>query len=143
MHTVRNLLRTQSLVHAPLQATVREVTQLMTRSRVGAVIVLDGERLAGVFSERDLMTRVVAAGRDPDATFVSEVMTQRVVTAEVYETRSSCLEKMTRAGCRHLPVLSDGRPIAMLSMRDFLRDEIEEKSEEIRELRAYIQQDPI
>jgi len=88
------------------------------------------------------MTRVVFAGRDPRATFVGEVMTSDLVTADLHEGRDSCLEKMQRAGCRHLPVLVDGRVLAMISMRDLLWDEIEEQVEEIRQLRAYVYQTP-
>ena len=88
------------------------------------------------------MTRVVVAGRDPYATRVEAVMTHRVVTAGLDETVERCLEKMRRADCRHLPVVHDGRVISMLSMRDLLRDEIEEQIEEIRNLRAYIHQAP-
>jgi CBS domain-containing protein len=70
-------------------------------------------------------------------------MTHEVVTAGLDESVERSLQKMQRAGCRHLPVVHDGRVISMLSMRDLLRDEIEEQGEEIRHLRAYIQQAPI
>ncbi len=70
-------------------------------------------------------------------------MTDKVVTAGLDEPVERCLEKMRRAGCRHLPVVHDGRVIAMLSMRDLLKDEIDEQDEEIRHLRAYIHQSPV
>jgi CBS domain-containing protein len=88
------------------------------------------------------MTRVVVPGLDPATTRVAEVMSREVVTAELREPREQCLEKMQRHGCRHLPVMAGGRVIAMLSMRDLLRDEIEEQVEEIRHLRAYVHQTP-
>ena len=69
-------------------------------------------------------------------------MTREVVTAELDEGRDECLEKMQRAGCRHLPVLAHGHVIAMVSIRDLLWDEIEEQVEEIRQLRAYVWQTP-
>jgi CBS domain-containing protein len=75
-------------------------------------------------------------------TRVEEVMTRDVVTADLHESRDACLQKMQRRGCRHLPVLAEDRVIAMLSMRDLLRDEIEEQVEEIRHLRAYVYQTP-
>jgi len=121
---------------------VIDVAVAMSEARMGAIPVMDGERLVGIFSERDLMTRVVVPGRDAHATVVEEVMTHRVVTASLEESVDRCLEKMQRAGCRHLPVVHDGRVVAMLSMRDLLRDEIEEQVEEIRSLRAYIHQAP-
>lgn len=142
MHTLEQVLRSRHLVAADPVETVLEVLRRMADARVGAIAVLEGERLVGVFSERDLMTRVVVAGRDPGATPVARVMTRDVITAELHESRGECLAKMQRRGCRHLPVLSGGRVIAMLSMRDLLRDEIEEQVEEIRHLRAYVYQVP-
>jgi predicted transcriptional regulator len=88
------------------------------------------------------MTRVVVSGRDPRATRISDVMTHDVVTASLDDTVDSCVEKMRSADCRHLPVVHEGRVISMLSMRDLLRNEIEEQTEEIRNLRAYIHQVP-
>ena len=73
-------------------------------------------------------------------TRVAEVMTREVVTATLDDRVERCLEKMRSVGCRHLPVVADGRVIAMISMRDLMRDEIEEQVEEIRGLREYIHQ---
>jgi CBS domain-containing protein len=115
----------------------------MAEAGVGAIIVLEGDALVGIFSERDLMTRVVVARRDPAETPVSAVMTRDVVTADVRDRVDACEDKMRRAGCRHLPVLAEGRVIGMISMRDLLRDELEEERHELEELRAYIHQPPI
>lgn len=142
MHTLEQVLRTRHLVAARPTDPVLDVLRRMTEARVGAIAILDGERLVGVFSERDLMTRVVVAGRDPAATPVERVMTRDVVTADLHETRAECLAKMQRRGCRHLPVLAQGRVISMLSIRDLLHDEIREQFEEIRHLRAYVYQVP-
>jgi CBS domain-containing protein len=140
MHTVRRVLQQLHLVHAAPVATVFDVATLMSEARVGCIPVLEGEDLVGVFSERDLMTRVIAEGKDPHATLVGSVMTREVVTAGLDERVSRCLEKMRGVGCRHLPVVADGRVIAMISMRDLLSNEIEEHVEEIRTLRAYLHQ---
>ena len=140
MHTLRHVIQRLHLIHADPGATVQDVATLMSEARVGCIPVLDGEQLVGVFSERDLMTRVVVEGRDPRKTQVSSVMTTEVITARLDDSVERCLEKMHGRGCRHLPVVSDGRVIAMISMRDLLRDEIEEQVVEIRELRAYIHQ---
>ena len=119
-----------------------DVLRRMTDARVGALAVVSGERLVGIFSERDLMTRVVVPGRDPVEIEVGDVMTSPVVTADLRETRAESLRKMQNLGCRHLPILAEGRVLAMLSMRDLLRDEIQEQSEEIQHLRAYVYQTP-
>ena len=141
MHTLRQVVQRLTRISASSAASVFEVAVTMSDGRVGAVPIIDEECLVGIFSERDLMTRVVVAGRDAKATRVSEVMTRDVVTAALDESVDACLDKMRAAGCRHLPVVHGGRVIAMLSMRDLLRDEIEEQGEEIRSLRAYIHQE--
>ena len=140
MHTLRHVIQNQKLVHAAPTATVFEVAALMSKARVGCIPVLEGDRLVGVFSERDLMTRVVVEGVDPRSTPVSSVMTREVITASLDDRVERCLDKMRSCGCRHLPVVAEGRVIAMISMRDLMRDEIEEQVEEIRGLREYIHQ---
>ncbi len=142
MHTLRQVVQRLNLISARPDALVMDAAVAMSEGRIGAIPIIEGERLVGIFSERDLMTRVVVLGRDPNTTRVEEVMTHKVVTAGLEEPVERCLEKMQRAGCRHLPVVHDGRVVAMLSMRDLLRDEIKEQDEEIRHLRAYIQQAP-
>ena len=142
MHTIRRVLRRRNVVHTIAEATVYETAQRMTEAGIGAIPVVEGERLVGVFSERDLMTRVLVPGRDPRTVRVAEVMTRDVVTAGLGDTRETALAKMRRAGCRHLPVINEGRMVGMLSMRDLLRDEIVEQGVEIRSLRAYLYQQP-
>ena len=142
MHAIRHVIRPHRLVTAPPTASVLEVARIMTDARVGAIPIVEGERVVGIFSERDLMTRVVVPGRDAQRTLVLEAMTHEVKTAAPDDTRSECIERMREARCRHLPVLERGRLIAVLSMRDLLRDEIEEQDEEIRGLRAYLHQTP-
>jgi len=142
MHAIRHVIRPHRLVTAPPTASVLEVARIMTDARVGAIPIVEGERIVGIFSERDLMTRIVVEGRDSQRTLVLEVMTHDVLTATPDDTRSECLERMRDARCRHLPVLEGDRLVAVLSMRDLLRDEIEEQDEEIRGLRAYLHQTP-
>ncbi len=143
MHRLREILEARRVVSAPPDSSVHAVTVMMSKGRVGAIPIVDGDRLVGVFSERDLMTRVVVPRLDLDRTPVSEVMTSEVVTAGLDDSVEGCVEKMRRVGCRHLPVVASGRVIGMVSMRDLLRDEIEEQGDEIRSLKAYIHQTPI
>jgi len=142
MHAIRHVIRPHRLVTAPPTASVLEVARIMTDARVGAIPIVRDQQVIGIFSERDLMTRIVVEGRDPQRALVLEVMTPEVITAAPDDTRSECLERMREARCRHLPVIDRGRLVAMLSMRDLLRDEIEEQDEEIRGLRAYLHQMP-
>ncbi len=142
MHRIRSVVQHQQLISASSSATVFEVATIMSEAGVGAIPILDGNELVGVFSERDLMGRVVVPGRDPRTIAVAEVMTREVVTASLEEHIDFCLEKMQRAGCRHLPVVAGGRVIFMVSMRDLLREELQEQDEEIQHLKAYLHQPP-
>ena len=143
MHRLRHVFERRNVVSAPPGTSVREAAALMAEACIGAIPVLDEERLVGIFSERDLMTRVVVPGRDPDATLVADVMTREVITATLEDHVDFCVEKMRKAGCRHLPVVSGERVIGVFSMRDLLRDELEEQDLEIRHLKAYLHQTPV
>jgi CBS domain-containing protein len=143
MHVLAQVIRSRGLVSARPHESALDAARRMCEAQVGALVVLDGDVLVGIFSERDLMTRVVVARRDPSETPVSSVMTREVVTAELEDRVDESEEKMRRTGCRHLPVLARGRVVGMISMRDLLRDELEEERHEIRELRAYLHQVPV
>jgi CBS domain-containing protein len=143
MHTLAQVVRARALVSARPEENVLEVAKRMTQLRVGAILVMQGDALVGIFSERDLMTRVVVAGRDAASTPISAVMTRELVTASLRDRVDACEEKMKGAGCRHLPILAEGRVVGILSMRDLLRDELEEERQEVRELRAYLHQAPL
>ena len=122
--------------------TVAQAAAYMAERRVGAVSVVENERLAGLFSERDLLKRVVAAGRDPRATRVSEVMSSPVLTADAEEPPGACLERMKKANIRHLAVLSQGRLMGLVTLRDLLLADITEKQGELTLMRAYIDYAP-
>jgi CBS domain-containing protein len=118
--------------------TVREVVKYMSKAHVGAMPIIDRGRLAGIFTERDLMTRVVSAGRDPDRTKIDEVMTTDIVIANASETYEESLRTMKRVGCRHLPVVKNGRLVGMVSLRDLLQVDLEEKEETVRLMTSYV-----
>ena len=122
--------------------TVIEAARYMAEKHVGAVPVLDGERVVGVFSERDLMTRVIVAGRAADRTRVSEVMTREIVTGQPEESCEEGMRRMRQAKCRHLPVCRDGRLLGFISLRDLLQGKIEEKDEEIKFMSEYLHSVP-
>jgi CBS domain-containing protein len=120
------------------EQSVRDVARYMAERRVGAVSVLEGTRLVGIVSERDIMTRLVATGLDPDATRAREIMTRDLVVADASESHDDGLRKMKQAGCRHLPVVEADRLVGMVSLRDLLQIDLTDKDEEIRWLNAYI-----
>jgi signal-transduction protein with cAMP-binding, CBS, and nucleotidyltransferase domain len=119
--------------------TVAEVASRMAEWRVGAVLVLAAGRLRGVFSERDLMLRVVLQRRDPDRTCVREVMSTNLATIDESAGLEEAMENMTACNCRHLPVMSGWRVVGFLSMRDVMHHELARKNDELRHMRAYIQ----
>ncbi len=120
MKQIAELIEGRPLVHATTQENVRDVAKRMTDRNIGAVAVLDAGRLVGVFSERDVMARVVAGGLDPDDTPIGTVMTKEIVVADPNENLDAALVKMQSVGCRHLPVVADGALVGMISLRDLL-----------------------
>ncbi|PYQ20719.1 MAG: IMP dehydrogenase [Acidobacteria bacterium] len=138
MKTVGTLVAGREVYHVRVEHTVREAARYMSDRRVGAVAVLEGDRLAGVLSERDIMSRVVARALDPDTVKVGEVMTRELVVASASESNEDGVRKMKQAGCRHLPVIQGDRFLGMVSLRDLLQVDLSEKDEEIRLLNAYI-----
>jgi CBS domain-containing protein len=136
--TIGSIVEGRDTYHLDGGDSVRDASRYMTERRVGAVAVLDGDRLSGIVSERDIMGRVVAAGRDLDQTRVGDVMTRELVVAHAADTHEDGLRMMKQAGCRHLPVVEGDRLIGMISQRDLLQIDISEKDEEIRWLNAYI-----
>src|SRR5581483_1589308 len=140
MKTVEEILERRPLIHATTSDNVRKVAQRMAEENVCAVAVLDSGKLVGVFSERDLMTRVVARGLNPEKTPVQEVMTRSLVVAEPREDVESALQKMNSQGCRHLPVVDRGNLIGMISLRDLLQlddEEAHQKASFLNELVTY------
>ena len=118
--------------------TAYAAARYMTERNIGAVTVVEGTRVVGLFSERDLMKRVVAEGRDPHLVKVSEVMTTELTIAAPGESYEEGLRKMQQARCRHLPILEESRFIGLISLRDLLKVDADEKAEEIRMLNTYI-----
>ena len=118
--------------------TVLDACRYMTERNVGAVAVLEGERLVGFFSERDVLNRVVAKGLDPAATPLTSVMTQNPVVVDIAAPIQECLQIMRQANCRHLPVVSVGRLAGMVSLRDALEVDLADTTHEIKQMRAYI-----
>jgi CBS domain-containing protein len=138
MKTIGGLVSGREIFHLRSDHSVRDAARYMTERRVGAVAVLDGSRLVGILSERDVMGRVVALQLDPDRTRVAEVMTRDLVVAQSDESHEEGLRRMKQAGCRHLPVVDGDRLVGMVSQRDLLQIDLSEKDEEIRWLNAYI-----
>jgi CBS domain-containing protein len=141
MH-VYDLINTQDTYRADADQTVFDVAQAMVDRNIGAVPVLCEGLLVGIFSERDLMKRVVVEGRDSRTTRVDEVMTEDPLTVRPDESLENCMLLMRRHGFRHLPVCEGKQLRGIISLRDILLHDLNEKDHEVRMMRAYIQASP-
>jgi len=119
MAGIETVMISEIITAAPNE-TVAEVARRMCGNRVGAVIVVEDGALRGLFSERDLLTRVVGQNRNPETTKVSEVATRDVVTIDANAPLKGVLEVFRQKKFRHLPVLRAGKPVGIVSTRDFL-----------------------
>lgn len=139
MARISQILSDRDLYFVERSQTVFEVANRMADRHVGAILVLENGHLCGVFSERDLMVKVVVAGRDPHTVTVGEVMTTHPASVDESASADEAMEIMHQHNCRHLPVLRQGKVTAMVSMRDLMYFDLERKAEEIRHMREYIQ----
>ncbi len=142
MSQIAQIIEGRPLIHADSSERVRDVARRMSKENVGAVAVLDAGRLVGIFSERDVMARVVAAGLDPDKTLVSNVMTKEIVVADPRDTVDAALQKMHKVGCRHLPVVKEGNLVGMVSIRDLLEVDDEDLTNRVRFLKELVTYSP-
>jgi signal-transduction protein with cAMP-binding, CBS, and nucleotidyltransferase domain len=118
---IRSIIERQKVLTAPLTTTVAEAARLMKERHVSAMMVVgDEEKLAGIFTERDALFRVIAEGRSPKTTRVCEVMTANPQTIGADRPFAQALLQMHEGGFRHMPVVKNGHPIGMVSARDAL-----------------------
>lgn len=142
MRAIRHLVVDREVLAVEAKITVLDAARFMGEHVIGAVPVLEEGKLVGIFTERDLMTRVVVPRKDPAATLVRDVMTSEVVAAEPEERYSDCIAKMKKVHCRHLPVVEDGRLLGTISLRDLLKEDIKEREAEVQFLTEYVQYIP-
>ncbi len=142
MKTLRQIMRHGFIFTHQRTATVADACRTMAAHNVGIVAVVDGERLCGVFSERDVVRRVVDRRLEAARTRLGDVMTSDLVVADVDEDYQSAMSKMDQANIRHLPVVSGDRFLSMLSIRDLMRVAIEDRGAEIEYLKEYLYQVP-
>jgi CBS domain-containing protein len=138
MKKLRDIMREGFLFAVRKDATVTEAAHTMIEKNVGIVVVLDGDRLVGVFSERDAVRRVIAKGLDPARTVVGEVMTRDLVMADEGEDYQTAMRTMDQANIRHLPIVRASQVVSMLSIRDLMRVDMERMGEELRLMNEYL-----
>jgi CBS domain-containing protein len=126
------------LFSVPPTVTVAEAVAEMNRHRVGSILVLEHERLVGIFTERDVLRRVVGAGVDPRTTPLADVMTQNVLTIAPDATVEETMTIFTEKRCRHLPVVDGGRLVGTISIGDITRWMADTHRAEAEHLKNYI-----
>lgn len=132
--TLRQVIEGQTVVSAPASTTVRAAAITMSEHRIGAILVVDGEgQLTGLFTERDVLNRVVALSLDPDTTPLSAVMTVKLQTATPDKPLAHALHMMLEGGFRHVPVVENGKPVGMVSARNALGLEIHQFEKELKD----------
>ena len=140
MATVMQLLgqKPRAIYSVAPDAPVLEAIRLMAEHSVGALLVMQGERLAGIISERDYARKVILMGRSSSDTPVSQIMTTSVITVGMTHGIQQCMQLMTDRRVRHLPVVEGGRVLGMLSIGDLVRAVLEEQAQTIEQLEHYI-----
>ncbi len=131
--------RFSEVYSVPFDATVAEAVQEMNRRGVGSILVMVDDQLVGIFTERDVLTRVVAANRDPRLTPINRVMTNNPVTIKPEDTIEKVMALHSGKHFRHMPVMESGRVIGMISVRDLYRYLSEVNSEKAEKLAVYIE----
>lgn len=137
---VRDVLAEKgNAVHTiPIGATVIEAVHQMNDHGIGALVVLQDDDIAGIFTERDVLRRVVGAGRDADSTRVAEVMSYPVRTITPATRVAEAMDLITHHRCRHLPVMHEGEMVGMISIGDLLRKVTRTQQENIEQMTEYI-----
>lgn len=145
MGTVANILRSKkdpAVYSVAPVATVRDVLEAMARHNVGGLLVVDGERIVGIFTERDYARKCALSGRQSDLTPVRELMTSPVMYVSPEETNENCMALMTENRLRHLPVIDKGKLVGLVSIGDLVKDIISEQQFVIEQLEHYIMGEP-
>ena len=140
MKTVAQLLKSKSagVISIRPDAPVIDALKLLAEKDIGAVLVMDGTRLAGIVSERDYTRKVALRGKTTADTKVSDIMTPEVICVEPSQTNEECMALMTARRLRHLPVIDKGNVVGMLSIGDLVKDAISEQQFIIEQLEHYI-----
>jgi CBS domain-containing protein len=136
MSTVRRLLETKGkfIWTTPPDASVFDALKLMANKDVGALVVVDGDQLVGIVSERDYARRIILEELPPKETKVEEIMTSKVITAHPEQTVQECMIIMNKNHIRHLPILLDDKVIGVISQGDVVRDLIYQQRKTIQNL---------
>ncbi len=135
---LKNKVLHTSIVSVTPETTVLEAVTIMADSDISALMVLNGEQVEGIITERDFVRRVARLERSAYATTVGEVMTSSLITVGPQDRTRHCMQLMIERNLRHLPVLEDGKLVGLLSIRDLVKDVVAEQEGLIQHLEQYI-----
>ncbi|HNV84307.1 MAG TPA: CBS domain-containing protein [Arenimonas sp.] len=140
MRNVQQILdqKGHRIVSAAPTDSVRDVISLMAENNVAAVLIMKGNELVGISTERDYARKVILLGRNSADTPVSDIMTSPVLCVSPGDTAQRCMSLMTEKKCRHLPVRDNGQVLGMVSIGDLVKAVIEDQQQEIQALQQYI-----
>lgn len=140
MKTVQDLLdeNNRELIKIEPNQTVFEALTMLSKYDIGALVVMNGEILSGIFSERDYARKVILSGKSSKETFVKEIMTEKVKCISPQNNIEDCMKIMTESRFRHLPVLKDNKVLGIISIGDIVRETIIYQKFIINQLEQYI-----
>ncbi len=140
MKLVKQLLESKDpgVISIAAKASVFDAIKLMADKAIGSLLVMDGDKLLGIVTERDYARKVIIKGRSSQSTEVGEIMTADVITASTDQTVSHCMNVMTDRRIRHLPVVDEDKVVGMVSIGDLVQAIIADQQEEIEQLGQYI-----
>lgn len=140
MRNVRHLLEAKApeIFAIGPDSPVIDAMRMMAEKHIGALLVMDGPRLAGIISERDYARKIVLQGRSSASTAVREIMTADVISVGPEDTADHCMQLVTNRRIRHLPVLRDGEVLGIVSIGDLVKAVIEDQQMELDQLQRYI-----
>jgi CBS domain-containing protein len=140
MKTAKQLLmgKAPGVVSIAPEATVLQALHLMAEKDIGALVVLDGQRLVGILSERDYARKVALLGKSSSDVPVKDIMTHQVLCVSPHHKVDECMALMTKKRCRHLPVIEGKQVVGMLSIGDLVKEMLSEQESVIQQLESYI-----
>lgn len=140
MKLVQHLLESKGneIISIEEDASVFDAIKIMADRSVGSLLVMEGEKLSGIVTERDYARKVILQGRSSETTKVAEIMTAELVTATTGQTVNECMTLMTQKRIRHLPVVSEDKVIGLISIGDLVQAIISDQQQEIEQLEHYI-----
>ncbi|WP_291404448.1 CBS domain-containing protein [Daejeonella sp.] len=140
MKTVNNIVQNnfKSIFSVSPETSVLDALQVMMDKNISALLVMDGTKLNGIFTERDYARKIILVGKSSKATKIKEVMSEKLVTIELGTSIDHCMQIMTERRIRHLPIIENGLVIGIISIGDLVKFVIEDQQQTIEQLQNYI-----